>query len=63
MVDCVLLFTTFAGTLLAMLQDRKRSLWPFVMAMLPIVAIGGLLIVHPRVGLAYLGLAYANRIC
>ena len=28
MLDCVSLFTTFAGTLLAMLQDRRRSVWP-----------------------------------
>ena len=28
MVDCVLLFATFAGMLLAMLQDRRRPAWP-----------------------------------
>mgnify|MGYP002626389224 FL=1 len=41
-LDCVLMLTTIFGTMLSMLQDRKRPLWPFVAAMTPIVILGGL---------------------
>lgn len=34
-LDCVALLTTIAGTLLAMLQDRKRPVWPAFVAMVP----------------------------
>ena len=47
MLDCVLLFITFAGTLLAMLQDRRRQVWPFMMAMIPFLALGGALMAFP----------------
>jgi len=36
-LDCVGLLTTIPGTLLAMLQDRKRSVWPIVTATIPYV--------------------------
>ena len=39
--DCVTLLTTIAGTLLSMLQDRRRPVWPVFVAMLPFVALGG----------------------
>ena len=40
MVDSVLLFTAFAGMLLAMLQDRRRRLWPLLAAVIPFVGLG-----------------------
>ncbi len=48
MLDSVLLFTTFAGTLLAMLQDRRRSVWPALMAMIPFALIAALFMVYPQ---------------
>ncbi|KWW28326.1 MAG: hypothetical protein F083_2877, partial [bacterium F083] len=47
MLDCVLLFATFAGTLLAMLQDRRRPVWPALAAVVPFVALGGAFMVWP----------------
>ena len=43
-VDGVGMLTTVAGTLLAMLQDRKRPVWPVVAALIPYMAIGALYI-------------------
>lgn len=36
-VDVVVLLPTMMGTLLAMLQDRRRPVWPFAAALLPAV--------------------------
>ena len=47
MLDCVLLFATFAGMLLAMLQDRRRPVWPALVAMIPSVALFGAFMVYP----------------
>ena len=47
MLDCVLLFSTFAGMLLAMLQDRRRPVWPALVTMIPFVALWGAYIVYP----------------
>lgn len=47
MVDCVLLFVTFAGMLLAMLQDRRRPVWPALSAMIPFVLLVGAYMVYP----------------
>ena len=47
MLDCVTLLPTVAGTLLAMLQDRRRPVWPIFVAMIPIVALGGGFLVRP----------------
>ena len=41
MLDFVLLFVTFAGMLLAMLQDRRRKVWPAMAAVIPFVLIAG----------------------
>lgn len=41
MLDFVLLFVTFAGMLLAMLQDRRRKVWPALVAVIPFVLIAG----------------------
>ena len=45
--DCVTLLITIAGTLLAMLQDRRRPIWPAFAAMIPFVALGVLQIYYP----------------
>ena len=47
MVDCVLLFVTFAGMLLAMLQDRRRPVWPALVTMIPFVALCGAVMAFP----------------
>ena len=47
MVDCVLLFATFAGMLLAMLQDRRRPAWPALVSMIPFVALAGAYMAFP----------------
>ena len=36
-LDCVTLPITIYGTLLSMLQDRERSLWPVFIALIPLV--------------------------
>ena len=46
-LDCVSMLTAIFGTMLSMLQDRRRPLWPFVTAMIPIVILGGLQITRP----------------
>ena len=63
-LDCVTLLTTLAGTLLAMLQDRRRPVWPVFVAMLPFVIMGGVLLARPSrsvmlVAVAYVLLLYA----
>jgi len=57
-VDCVLLFTTFAGTLLAMLQDRRRSVWPALMAVMPFPAFLGVYMFWPHSLLLIITTAY-----
>ena len=48
LIDCVSLLTTIAGTLLAMLQDRKRPVWPVVTATIPYAALLALNIIYPN---------------
>jgi hypothetical protein len=47
LTDCVLLFTTIAGTMLSMLQDRRRPVWPVLVAMLPFVGFFGVYMASP----------------
>ena len=54
-LDCVALLTTIAGTLLAMLQDRKRPVWPAFAVMIPFVALGVLQILIPET--SFIGIA------
>ena len=54
-LDCVTLLITISGTLLSMLQDRKRSAWPIAVAAIPIVILGGLQIAWP--GIEFLSFA------
>ena len=46
-LDCLTLLITIAGTLLAMLQDRKRPVWPAIAAMIPFFVLGVLQIFYP----------------
>jgi AraC-like DNA-binding protein len=57
-LDYVTLLPSIVGTLLAMLQDRRRAVWPAFVAMIPIVAIGGVLMTGPNERLAQIGVAY-----
>ena len=62
-VDGVTLLTTIAGTLLSMLQDRRRPIWPALVAIIPFAAICGVFIVHPsdqfkQIAIAYIMLLY-----
>ena len=47
LLDCVGLLTTIAGTLFAMLQDRKRPVWPVVVAILPYAVLLALNLAFP----------------
>ena len=58
MLDCVLLFTAFAGMLLAMLQDRRRPVWPALVAMIPFVLLAGVYMVFPNSQLEMFAAAY-----
>ena len=58
MVDCVLLFVTFAGMLLAMLQDRRRPVWPALVTMIPFVALCGAVMVFPSKLIEQIAAAY-----
>ena len=62
-LDCVLLFTTFAGMLLAMLQDRRRPVWPALMAMIPFVALAGVFMVFPNQLIVQIASIYLLLIC
>ena len=46
-LDCVTVLITVPGTLLSMLQDRKRPIWPIAAATIPTVILGGLQIARP----------------
>ena len=47
MLDSITLLTTIAGTLMTMLQDRQRPVWPAFAAMIPFVVLGALQICDP----------------
>ena len=57
-LDCVALLTTIAGTLLAMLQDRKRPVWPAFAAMVPFVVLGVLQIFMPETSIMDIATIY-----
>jgi AraC-like DNA-binding protein len=46
-LDCLLLFITIAGTMLAMLQDRRRPVWPALVIMIPFVALAAAFMAYP----------------
>ena len=47
MLDFVLLFVTFAGMLLVMLQDRQRPVWATLVAVIPFVVLVVVYMVNP----------------
>ena len=57
-LDCLTLFTTIPGTLFAMLQDRKRHVWPVVIATIPFGGILALQVVNPNDNYFQFALAY-----
>ena len=57
-LDYVTMLSTMAGMLLAMLQDRRRPVWPVFVAMIPIVALGGVLMVWPNERLMQIATIY-----
>ena len=57
-LDCVTLLTTLAGTLLSMLQDRQRHMWPVYVAMVPFLVLGGVLMVNPSQQILFIAIAY-----
>jgi AraC-like DNA-binding protein len=63
MLDCVSLFITFAGTLLTMLQDRRRSVWPAQVSMIPFVALGGATMAFPGSLLEQITAGYLVLLC
>ena len=50
-IDCMVLPFVFVGTLLTMLQDRRRPLWPIVVVMTPCAVIAVLQTAMPSVDL------------
>ena len=58
MLDFSILLITLSGTLLAMLQDRRRSVLPAFFAMVPFVVLGVVVMVHPSTLLMQIGIAY-----
>ena len=57
-LDYVTQLTTLAGTLLSMLQDRRRPVWPVLVGMIPIVALGGVIMISPDMRLMPIAFAY-----
>ena len=57
-LDCLGLITTLAGTLLAMLQDRKRPVWPLVTATIPFAVLMVLHTVYPDSPFRWIAIAY-----
>ena len=57
-LDCLTLFTTIPGTLFAMLHDRKRHVWPIVIATIPFGGLLALHVVNPNATYFQLALAY-----
>ena len=57
--DCLGLLPTIAGTLLAMLQDRKRPVWPVFVALIPYLALGVLQILYPDGPFTFIATVYA----
>ena len=49
--DCMVLPPVFVGTLLTMLQDRRRPLWPVIIVMTPCAVIAVLQIALPSIDL------------
>lgn len=57
-IDCATLLTTTAGTLLAMLQDRRRPVWPVLAAMIPFAVLGAAVMASHSDRFIHIGVAY-----
>lgn len=57
-LDCVGIITTIAGMLFAMLQDRRRPVWPVFLATMPFVVLRGLHIAYPNAFFLDIALVY-----
>ena len=57
-LDCILMMSTIAGTLFAMLQDRKRPIWPIIIATIPYMVLLGLSVVYPSNHFLSIAIAY-----
>lgn len=57
-LDIVAMMTTIAGTLLAMLQDRKRPVWPLIIATIPYAILLGLDVAYPNSRFLILAVVY-----
>ena len=57
-LDSVMLLTTLPGTLFAMLQDRRRTVWPVVLATIPYAILASLLFVYPDGHFVELAIGY-----
>ena len=57
-LDSVALLTTVPGTLFAMLQDRKRPVWPIALATIPYAILGTLYLVYPDSNFIDMAIAY-----
>jgi len=57
-IDCMVLPPVFVGTLLSMLQDRRRPLWPIVVAMTPCAVLAVLQTALPSIDLTTPNMVY-----
>ena len=57
-LDIVAMMTTIAGTLLAMLQDRKRPVWPLIITTIPYAILLGLDVAYPNSRFLILAIVY-----
>ena len=57
-IDCMALPPVFVGTLLSMLQDRRRPLWPIVVAMMPCAVLAVLQTALPSIDLTTPNMVY-----
>ena len=57
-IDYLALLTSIAGMLFAMLQDRKRHIWPLVVSMLPYAVLLSMNVAFPDSYFLYLAIAY-----
>ena len=63
LTDSVLLLTTIAGTMLSMLQDRRRPIRPVLMALIPFLVLSGIYFFHPSIPLKQITTSYLLLIC
>ncbi len=59
-IDCMTLPPVFVGTLLNMLQDRRRPLWPIVVALTPCAVLAVLQTAMPTIDLTTPNLVYGQ---